>query len=160
MIEVKAPHDYSAHKQGRFSVFLAGSIEMGKAERWQDEIVRRMEGHDILILNPRRSEWNSSWEQKTGNISFREQVEWELDALEAVDIIVFYFDPTTKSPITLLELGLHAGRTPEKLVVCCADGFWRKGNVDITCEKYGVKQVDTLDDVIATILATGLKQAA
>ena len=61
--------------------------------------------------------------------------------------------PGTKSPITLLELGLHAGKNPQKLVVCCPDGYWRKGNVDIVCRRCGVRQVPTLDDLVRFFVA-------
>ncbi len=61
-----------------------------------------------------------------------------------------YFDPNTKSPISLLELGLYAAS--DKLTVCCPEGFWRKGNVDIVCERYGVEQVDTIEEFAIQIL--------
>ena len=54
-----------------------------------------------------------------------------------------YFDPKTKSPISLLELGLFA--KSGKLVVCCPDGFWKKGNVDIVCQRYKVLKIKDLD---------------
>lgn len=57
-----------------------------------------------------------------------------------------YFGKDSKSPISLLEMGLYA-RTG-KLLIVCPEGFWRKGNVDITAEKYGVKQFETINDVI------------
>ena len=49
------------------------------------------------------------------------------------------------SPITLLELGIHA--KSRKLIVYCPEGFWRKGNVDIVCEKYNIKQVDSFEEL-------------
>lgn len=152
MIEVKAPLDYSRH-QGMPSVFLAGSIEMGSAEDWQAKVVAGLSRLNVLILNPRRDQWDSSWEQKITNKPFREQVEWELDALDAADIILVYYCPNTKAPVTMLELGLYAGSSPEKLVVCCPEGFWRKGNVDIVCAKYGVEQTATLEGLIAAVEA-------
>jgi hypothetical protein len=82
--------------------------------------------------------------------NFREQVEWELTALEKADLIAMYFDPATKSPVSLLELGLFA-RTG-KMIVCCPEGFWRKANVDIVCENYGVKQVESLDDLTDLVI--------
>lgn len=60
-----------------------------------------------------------------------------------------YFDPNTQSPISLLELGLHA--RGGKLIVLCPEGFWRKGNVDIVCEKYNVKQVASFEELIKAI---------
>ncbi|MCE9507647.1 MAG: nucleoside 2-deoxyribosyltransferase domain-containing protein [Alphaproteobacteria bacterium] len=148
MIHIKAPHDYSMH-QHKASVFLAGSIEMGSAEDWQAKVVAGLGHLDVLILNPRRDQWDSSWEQKITNAPFREQVEWELSALDAADIILVYYCPDTKAPVTMLELGLYAHSNPEKLIVCCPEGFWRKGNVDIVCAKYGVEQAETLEGLIA-----------
>ena len=136
--------------QAGFSVFLAGSIELGSARNWQTFFEEQLSGMDILIFNPRRDNWDSSWIQGKTSPQFREQVEWELNALEQANVIAMYFDPNTKSPVSLLELGLFA--RSGKMVVCCPEGFWRKGNVDILCEKYGVKQVDSLNDVIKHVI--------
>lgn len=143
---IKAPYPLSGidHK---FSVFLAGSIEMGIAENWQERIERELSGMEkICILNPRRDDWDSSWKQEIGDPQFHEQVSWELGAMERADLIVFYFSPETKSPVSMLELGLFA--RSGKTVVCCPEGFWRKGNVDIVCERYNVKQVNNLETII------------
>jgi len=142
---VKAPGKYDL--RGKVGVFLAGSIEMGKAVNWQTKVEDGLEEFDeVVVLNPRRDDWDSSWEQTKDNPQFNEQVTWELQALEDADVIVMYFDPDTKSPITLLELGIHSHAG--KLIVCCSEGFWRKGNVDIVCERYNVQQVDSLDKLI------------
>lgn len=93
---------------------------------------------------------------------FREQVEWELDALTKTKIILMYFDPATKSPISLFEAGLFAndGETlrvdgkvqrVSKLHVVCPPGFWRKGNVDIVCEHYGIRQYPNLTQAVKAI---------
>ena len=131
--------------QDGFSVFLAGSIELENTGNWQTFIEDKLSGTDILILNPRRENWDPSWLQSQTDPKFREQVEWKLSELEQANIIAMYFEPGTKSPVSLLELGLfaHTGR----MIVCCPDGFWRKGNVDVVCERYGVKQVESLNDL-------------
>lgn len=131
------------------SLFLAGSIEMGDAQDWQDVVARELEDVIGIILNPRRDEWDSSWEQSIDNPKFREQVEWELTMMEKATYIAMYFDPNTKSAISLLELGVHAHS--KKLIVACPDGFWRKGNVDIVCQRYGIPQVPDLDSLILSI---------
>src|SRR3972149_7230005 len=132
------------------SIFLAGSIEMGIAEKWQAKVERLLSDQPVTIFNPRRDDWDSSWVQSIDNLQFREQVEWELSALEIADIIALYFDPTTKSPISLLEFGLFS-RTG-KLIVCCPDGFWRKGNVDIVCDRYGIMQVPSINDLVMAVI--------
>ena len=147
MIEVQAPHTYGAYAEKR-KIFLAGSIEMGRAIEWQKRVVQELGDHDVVLLNPRRSDWDSSWEHSINHLQFRQQVEWELQALDDSHVIIMYFDPNTKSPITLLELGIHAATNPDKVIVCCPDGFWRKGNVDIVCARYGVAQAEDLNDLI------------
>lgn len=126
------------------SVFLAGSIEQNTAELWQDDLTEHLNDLPITILNPRRDNWDPSWEQRKRNPEFSFQVKWELDCQRRADIIAMYFDPNTKSPITLLELGLFA--TTGKLIVCCPDGFWRKGNVEIVCEDYDIPMIETRDE--------------
>jgi len=132
-----------------YRVFLAGSIEMGAAENWQDKLTGLLSDTDGYILNPRRDDWDSSWEQSIENAQFRNQVCWELKAMELADRILMYFDPATKSPISLLELGMYCGSG--KLVVCCPDGFWRKGNVDVVCERYHTPQVKTIEELAQTL---------
>ncbi len=132
------------------SVFLAGSIEQNKAINWQKYIEDNLKNREITILNPRRDNWNADWKQDINNENFKEQVVWELEALELANLIIMYFDPKSKSPISLLELGLYA--KSGKLIVCCPSGFWRKGNVDIVCEKYNIPQRNNLDELITYII--------
>jgi hypothetical protein len=164
MIHIQAPHDYAEHlTSARPAVFLGGSIEMGAAERWQDALADDLQNEDVLLLNPRRQDWDASWKQSMDQPQFRGQVEWELQALEDADLILLYLQPGTKSPISLLELGLYAKSAPEKLLVCCPDGFWRKGNVDIVCARYGVQQVAdkaALTETLRIFVKTGQLEAA
>lgn len=135
-----------------FKIFLAGSIEMGAAEKWQDRAAAMLELEDVIVLNPRRDDWDSSWVQSIKHYQFREQVEWELQGIEEADKIIVYFDPETKAPITLLELGFVAGyHDPEKIIVVCPEGFYRKGNVDIVCHRYSLEQADTLEQAVVSI---------
>jgi len=131
------------------TVFLAGSIEMGRAEPWQQVVEMTLQHHNITILNPRRDDWDATWQQELANPQFQEQVEWELAAQERTDVIIMYFAPNTQAPITLLEFGLFA--RSNKLVVCCPTGYWRKGNVDVVCARYGVPQVPNLTELCAYV---------
>lgn len=148
MIVLKPPHQISSTSKTK--IFLAGSIEMGKAVDWQTKITNDLKDFSIVIFNPRRDDWDSSWEQSINNPQFNEQVSWELDMLDRSNIVAMYFDPATKSPISLLELGLHA--EAGKLIVCCPEGFWRKGNVDIVCKRYGITQIESLDALTKEII--------
>lgn len=132
------------------SLFLAGSIEMGRAEDWQTQVCEAFQSlPELVIFNPRRPDWDSSWSQRADFAPFREQVEWELDALERATCVLMYLAPGTHSPISLLELGLFVRQ--RKLIVACPDGFWRQGNVEIVCARYGAQFVASLDE--------GIKQA-
>jgi hypothetical protein len=133
----------------RPSVFLAGSIEMGLAEPWQARVESALADLEVVILNPRRDDWDNSWRQSIHDPRFREQVEWELAAQERATLIAMYFAPATKAPVTLLELGLAA--RGGKLLVCCPDGFWRKGNVEVVCARYGIALFDDLTGLVAEV---------
>ena len=139
---LKPPMNLSFRNLDLPSIFLAGSIEMGAAENWQDELGKYL-SPKFNVFNPRREGWDSSWEQNFENPQFYQQVNWELDALQKSGTIVMYFDPSTKSPISLLELGLYAASG--KLIVICPEGFWRKGNVDIVCSRYDIPMFDSLE---------------
>ena len=146
MREVKAP----SRPGFDLRVFLSGSIEMGKAEQWQERITHAMsDAGDLVILNPRRDDWDDSWEQRADNPQFFEQVSWELDMLDAADIVVMYLAPGTQSPVSLLEFGLCA--RSGKLMVCCPEGFWRRGNVEVLCQRHLIPLFDTLDDLITAL---------
>lgn len=138
-----------------YTVFLAGSIEMGLAEAWQDIFAddSLFAETDITFLNPRLDDWDSSWVQSRNNPKFYEQVGWELVGLDTADQIVFYFQPSTQSPVTLLEFGraTSISRRNHGVHVVCPDGFWRKGNVDIACELYDLTMHETLDDAAAAV---------
>lgn len=133
------------------NVFLAGSINMGSATLWQDKVIEALSPYDVNVYNPRRSDWDSSWKQEESNEQFNEQVTWELDGLESADLIVYFFDSEGMSPITLLELGLHAQSIDKHIIVCCSEGYARKGNVDILCTRYQIPRVKDLTELIESI---------
>jgi len=131
------------------SVFVAGSIEMGQAEDWQVRLERALAGHDVILLNPRRDDWDASWKQSIDNAQFREQVEWELEGLERASLVAMYFAPATKAPVTLLEFGLSA--RSGKLLVCCPEGYWRRGNIEVVCARYGIPLLPSLEMLVTEI---------
>lgn len=144
---VEAPHSYlTGYKP---VVFLAGSIEMGAAENWQEQVIEALADESCLILNPRRKDWDSSWVQHKSNPQFNQQVTWELQGLERASVVAMYLSPGTVSPISLLETGLHLG---DRLVMCCPPGFARKGNIDITCARYGVPVLESLVEFKAALV--------
>jgi len=139
-------------KDRRYKIFLAGSIEQGAAVDWQRQVAAEFSELNIVVLNPRRDDWDPTWKQSPDNPNFRGQVEWELDGLiEHADLVFMVFDPTTRSVITLLELGLLLGML-KPVIVVCPEAYWRYGNVAITCERYN-------DAYLYTELAPALVQA-
>ena len=152
MREIKSPADILS-SGGVNAIFLGGSIEMGAAEDWQTRLVTELADYDGILLNPRRDNWDPTWVQSIHNPKFKEQVTWELDALSYASFVVFYFDPNTKSPITLMELGLAAASGSD-VIVCCPDGFWRKGNVEIICDRFNLSLCNTFDELVVKIKET------
>lgn len=153
MIEVKATGAYDLESPA-IRIFLGGSIDMGAAENWQERLAKDLSDYsddDLVLLNPRRDDWDSSWVQDpTPGTKFYEQVDWELFAQENADACIYYFAADSKSPITLLELGMFY----EGSVVCCPKEFYRYGNVKMVCERYGVLMVETYAELLEVLRAT------
>jgi Nucleoside 2-deoxyribosyltransferase like len=145
-----------------YSIFLGGSIEMNTAEDWQTRLIAALGGYpdSIVLLNPRRDDWDSSWSQDpTPGTPFQKQVTWELEAQEQADTLVYYFDPATKSPITLMELGAFGFTSSQSLIVCCSPDFWRYGNVAVFCARYRIQLVNTFDELVLALTDRILQQA-
>ncbi len=130
-------------------VFLAGSIEKGAAPDWQQRIALALQSENVLLLNPRRFTWDDSWRMAVDDPQFNEQVTWELEQLESADLVIMNLIAGTQSPISLLEFGLYA--KSGKMLVCCPEGFWRKGNIDMVCLHYKIPQVATEEDLVTYI---------
>ena len=101
-------------------VFLAGTIDMGRSADWQAALVARFRdsiGGRWLFFNPRRREFHAS------PAEMEYQVAWELAHLEAADLIVMNLLGDSRSPISLLEMGLYA--RSGKLFVACSPDYYR-----------------------------------
>ncbi|KAF1914945.1 hypothetical protein BDU57DRAFT_531331 [Ampelomyces quisqualis] len=134
---------------GHFSLFTAGSIEMGAAVQWQQRLADHLRDLPITMTNPRRGKWDPNVDAKRSDAAFFNQVEWELDALTHADVICYFFDCATVSPVTLMELGLwaHSG----KIIVCCDQRYWRQGNVEIVCERYNIPYVSSFKALVPAV---------
>lgn len=151
------PEQLPSTKHSWPHLFLAGSIEQGKATDWQTRAYEfynaQQELENLVVVNPRRANWDSSMEQKRENREFHFQVSFELDHLEKADAVVMWLEPGTLSPISLFELGLMAGWTSagrlNKLVIGCPEGFWRKGNVEVVTDRYRIQLVSSFEEMLS-----------
>lgn len=156
---IKPDNETLSPSDDTISIFLGGTIQMGNSEDWQTEIYNRLKDIDetigffdnIDLFNPRRDSWDSSWVQEQSNPQFNGQVNWELDNIEDSNIIFFNILPESKSPITLMEIGLCKDKCAS-VIVCCPDGFYRKGNVDVVCSRYGMQQYKDIDSAFGALL--------
>ncbi|GFF56583.1 hypothetical protein IFM62136_03158 [Aspergillus lentulus] len=138
---IYAPSDEAS--RGVKSIFLAGTTNKVDTSDWRETLSTSLSDLSVTIYNPYRSDWDSSWREDIDFPPFREQVEWELDKQDKADIVLIYFHPATQAPVSLLELGICA-RIPGKAIVVCPEGYWKRGNVQIVCEKYGIEMVDNV----------------
>jgi len=139
---ILAPEDYV--KTG-LTIFLAGSIH--PEPNWQASLTVMLDPYPITILNPYRSDWDSSWKEDISFAPFAEQVNWELRGLEEADIIVVFFESNAPAPITLMELGLCVKNETKRIVVACEEEYWKRGNVQLTCARYGIEVLDTFEEL-------------
>ena len=166
MIKVVTPEEiYFPHRVDEFyfkdenaiRVFLAGTIDDGKSTDWQYSLISNLLMYnweenddrdfdtdfslgDLIIYSPRRKNWDAS----ANNKEVENQIKWEQEHLENADIIIMNILPDSKSPISLLELGLYG---PEgKMLVFCTEDFYRFTNVKLTCERYNIPLIQTNDN--------------
>lgn len=133
------------------SVFLAGTTSKVDKNDWRETLSASLSDIPVTLYNPYRADWDSSWREEIDFAPYREQVEWELEKQDKADIVVVYFHPATQAPVSLLEFGLCA-RAPGKAIVVCPEGYWKRGNVQIVCKKFGVEMVDDVDGLKTAIM--------
>ena len=131
-------------KLGSRSVFLAGTIDNGDSLNWQDNVIIELInlGVSCEVYNPRREHWNPNPTKE----ELEKQIEWEQDHLDSADVIVMVLLDDSKSPISLLELGLYVKEN--KLIVFCTPNFYKFDNVRMTCKKYNIELVQDLNPLI------------
>lgn len=139
-------YDKTANDKQTIKIFLAGTIDDGKSLDWQkaltDEICSIDTNNQIFIYNPRRDKWPDG----NNKNDIDKQIRWELYHLEKSDIIIMNILPKSKSPISLMELGLFAKNG--KLIVFCQESFYRYDNIRIVCERYGIPLFNTNDVLV------------
>ncbi len=156
-VKVITPPSFITLDTNNTSVFLGGSIEMDKAELWQEQFIKEFVplyeasnlGRCIDILNPRRANWDINIKQSIEDPAFYQQVRWELDYLEDATARVFYFAPNTLSPISLLEFGKFF--TYPNTFLCVNPDYQRAGNLEVFAHKYKIKIHRNFDEIIHKI---------
>jgi hypothetical protein len=131
------------------SIFIAGGIT--NCSDWQSEIIQLFDDYDVDLLNPRRSNFDVSNPDMS-----KEQIEWEYNHLHLADAVLFYFAPETMCPITLYELGVHAGSNKQIFVTCHPD-YQRRNDVIIQLGLIRPEVVvhDNLQDMVNEIVSGG-----
>jgi hypothetical protein len=118
---IEAPNTYPPQAD----LFLGGGIT--NCPDWQADVVKMLEGTDLVVLNPRR---NAAF---TGDIA-DEQIRWEYEALRTVKTVLFWFPKETLCPITLFELGVFSQRPDTRLIVGTHPEYARRFDVQVQME--------------------------
>lgn len=158
MLFITSPEPHS-NLDAYLTVFLAGSIEQGSARAWHGEVAKALEefSDGLVLLNPRRVEWDSALKQDIDNPQFNEQVNWEMDGIDKSGIVFMYLQAGTMSPISLLELGYACAAQStgyhKRIIIVCEPEFWRRGNVQVLVSRMHKHTVCLFDD-----LESGIKE--
>jgi len=128
-----------------FKLYLGGSIDKKYGSPWHRNIISFISSKlgresKLTIYNPKREEWDKDWPADSKVID--EQALWELKAMEHADLIFMFFESSCSSSVGMMQLGLNAKEG--KLVVVCERHFWKKRDVDVICETYGVPRYDSI----------------
>lgn len=151
-ITIDAP-SYKKAKDSSIKIFLAGTIDCDQGSvDWQHKICDKIQNindnkYSITIYNPRREEFPDN-----GSKEVRRQIRWEHAHMDDADYIIMNILEDSKSPITLMELGMYA--ESKKLIVFCKPKFYRYDNVKLVCQKYKIPLYNTnnINDICKIIL--------
>lgn len=122
-------------------VFLAGSIDFKSSSNWREEVICKV-NHEVIFFDPTNHEHDTLDDSEMKN-----QINWELEALELSNKILLNFLPNYESPISLVELGLYT--FTRKLIVVCPKQFHKYRYVSVLCERYNIPFFLNLNDAIA-----------
>lgn len=134
-------------------IFLAGTIDNGESANWQEEVIIALEtiSPEIQIINPRRESWDKSASQKPDNAELVKQIQFELLHLQTADAVLMWLAPESKSPISLLELGILCGQAhgTNRAIVGTTEDFYRYANIVVTTNAFKVPLVGSLNELIS-----------
>ena len=136
---ITAPEEY-IKEDGDICVFLAGGIT--NCPEWQKDIIKELEKHDrckdsdktLVLFNPRRDDFSNMTEK-----DIDEQIEWEFNMLEKMDIFSMYFCKDQLQPICLYELGRYIPRMQQRfpedwasrIAISIEEGYPRRKDVEV-----------------------------
>lgn len=149
---IKAPlRGYAIGK--RVSIFLAGTT---KNTKWRETLVDSCEElrDEVVFYDPTRQDWDSTWREHEDDARWRQQYDWEQDALRRADIKVFCFLETSDAPISLLEFGLAIppdGVRIEDIVVCVSPDYPKAAYVRSLCQRHHISFVCHVEELHALL---------
>ena len=135
---IQCPKVYDGNEK---PLFLAGGIT-GTSD-WQSKLIEMFKDEEIVLLNPRRSEYDFT----DGKLE-EEQIKWEYNHLNKANAASFWFTPETLCPITLYELGKQSA-LGKKIFVGIDLDYARRNDVEIQIKlaRPDVEIVYSLEDL-------------
>ena len=152
---VTAPDQYKI-QDSDICCFLAGGISLCK--EWQKEVIDhliklnlRHKMHNLVIFNPRRKDFSMD-----DSYAEDEQIEWEFEYLNKMDIFSMYFCKSdSDQPICLYELGRYLevmmnnyleDHLLDRIIISVESGYKRERDVilqtNLALEKRASKLMD------------------
>src|SRR3989344_256492 len=117
---IQCPEIYTGKEK---SIFIAGGLT--NCPDWQAKLVELLKDEKIVLINPRRDDFDAS----KSSID-EEQISWEFDHIEKADAVSFWFPKETLCPITLYELGKEIS-SGKQIFIGIHPEYKRKKDVEI-----------------------------
>lgn len=156
MIRIITPSD-PVQKRFDTGLYLGGTIGVAKTDDWREKVKDAIKDADgLTVFDPVIADWVRVRNSKERKFNLHKQINWELEAQEESDYIVYYFSPTAKASFAFLELGFFAtmnnsSQSAMNILVCCPKGFWKKDYIDVFCDRYNIDKVETFSEMIEII---------
>ncbi len=143
---IECPDTLNKSKESHPVLFLAGGIT--GCPLWQDKIIIHLEKEPLVILNPRRKNFDAN-----NPLMEKEQIEWEYNHLNLSDIISFWFPCETLCPISLFELGDRMALGKAKILIGCHPEYKRIRDIKIQTKlrNPNIEVVESLEELVDQI---------
>ena len=136
-------------RENIYTLFLAGAIDMGRAENWQQAVIAGLESRDdLIILNPRRVAFNNMSPELAD-----EQMLWEFDALERANTVFMWFPGNSTAHTSFFEAGFYW--QSGKLFVGADPQYHRYRYLQLMADRYRIELHSSLSMMIDRLLHYG-----
>lgn len=141
---------------------------MGNSTDWQTDLTEKISSNVIkclaesldkarkfqrvVVLNPRRRDWDNSWNLDPLDPRLIAQIEWEHSAIEMSHLVFVNILESSQSPISLQEVGLIYDKS--KLIIHLPPKYEFQAILEKYAQHHSIVSHSSFDDSVESLLSS------